>query len=155
VPATREASRYFRSTIRQQGITPAAKSPPSISSRASSCHPEVPLLSRGLFPERPAPRSGTPRVYSVRRRFSAPAHTAHGKPGLCVVCLPAISAFQRYSSHHLLSITAPLSVFTFVSAVSRPGLFNVLGVALLRLGLPTPGLVGSPHVHSSCLAPGR
>jgi hypothetical protein len=65
--------------------------------RASSRHPEVLLPSRGRFPE--GPRSAPLRVYSVRRRLSAPAHSTQRKPGLAmyVVCLPgAISAFQRH-----------------------------------------------------------
>jgi hypothetical protein len=62
VAATRKASDISGRQFASRGrITPAAKSPPSISSRAPSCHPEVLLLSRGRgrFPE--DPRNGTPQ----------------------------------------------------------------------------------------------
>jgi hypothetical protein len=62
-----------------------------------SRHPEVLLLSRGRFPE--GPRNGTPRVYSVRRRFPAPAHGTQEARLLCGV-LPAISTFQRHITQH-------------------------------------------------------
>jgi hypothetical protein len=57
--------------------------------------------------------------------------TAHGKPGLCVVCLRplAIGLFSAIA-HSTSSVLGLLSVFTSVSVVSRPVLFNVLGVAL-------------------------
>jgi hypothetical protein len=41
------------------------------------------------------------------------------------------------------------------SGLRRRVVFNALGVALAAYRLPTPGLVGSPHVHSSCLVPVR
>jgi hypothetical protein len=77
--------------------------------------------------------------------------TAHRKPGLCVVCLPAISTFQRHSTQHLLHYWSPSSFhlvpvcrqlqrayylgFARVRAPEHPGVslpvvFNVLGVAL-------------------------
>jgi hypothetical protein len=60
VAATRKASRYFRSAIRQQAPPPPNRRRLlSISSRATSRHPGVLLLSRGRFPE--GPRTGTPR----------------------------------------------------------------------------------------------
>jgi hypothetical protein len=46
----------------------------------------------GGFPPR------RPRVYSARQHFSAPARSTAVKPGLCVVFLPAIGAFQRHST---------------------------------------------------------
>jgi hypothetical protein len=79
--------------------------------------------------------------------------TAHGKrPSLCVVCLPAISTFQRHSTQHLLHYRSPLSFHFWFRGVP----FRICSthcVWRLRLRPPTPGLVGSPHVHSSCLAP--
>jgi hypothetical protein len=73
--------------------------------------------------------------------------TAHRKPGFCVVCLPAIGAFERHSTQHLLHYRPPFGPVRFGST------YWVCCSGRLRLRLPTPGLVGSPHVHSSCLVP--
>jgi hypothetical protein len=117
--------------------------------RASSRHPGVLLLSRGRVPE--GPRNGTPRVYSVRRRFSAPAHGTHRKPGFCVVCLPAIRAFQRHSTQHFLRYGPPFGFhFCFRSVPS--GLVQRTGCSACGLGYPHQ-VWWAPHVHSSCLAP--
>jgi hypothetical protein len=50
------------------------------------------------------------------------------------VCRP-MELFSAIA-HIISSIAGPLAVFTFVSAVSRPVLFNALGVALSGLGCP-------------------
>jgi hypothetical protein len=90
---------------------------------ASPRHPGVLLLSRGRFsspPPRPRPRNGTPRVCVFRSPtpFSACSqHTAHRKPGLCVVCLPAINAFQRHSTQHLLHCRSPSSPILLLQEV--------------------------------------
>jgi hypothetical protein len=89
-------------------------------------HPEVPLLSRGRFPE--GPRNGTTRVYSVRRRFSAPAHGTQEARLLCGV-LPAISTFQRHSTQHP-SIVDHFPVPSCYCKRSLSVVFNALGVAL-------------------------
>jgi hypothetical protein len=73
-------------------------------------------------------------------------------PGLCVSCLPAISTFQRHSTQHPLHYRPPFGFyFCFRSAPFR--ICSTYWVWRLRVRLPTPGLVGSPHLHSSCLAP--
>jgi hypothetical protein len=63
-------------------------------------------------------------------------------------------------AHSTSSVIGPIPVFTlFYRLPQCPFRFCstywVLGVALVRLRLPTRtrGLVGSPHGHSSCLAP--
>jgi hypothetical protein len=118
-------------------------SPPSIYQAEplhSSCHPEVRsasyalLLSRGRFLE--APRNGTPRVYSVRRRFSAPAHSTREARLVCGVSA-AIGhwAFQRYSSQHLLSFRSPFGFhFCFRSVPS--GFVQRTGCSACGLGHP-------------------
>jgi hypothetical protein len=123
--------------------------------RASSRHPEVLLLSRGRFPE--GPRSGAPPcVFCSPALFSACSqHTGRRKTGFCVVVLPAMGAFQRPSAalaHSASSIIGLLPVFTcFPCAQSTQGcsfrFCSTYWVWRLRLRLPTPGLVGSPHVH--------
>jgi hypothetical protein len=73
---------------------------------------------------------------------------------LCVVCLPAIRASQRHSTHHLLHYRSPFGFhFCFRSVPS--GFVQRTGCSACGSGYPhqTPGLVGSPHVHSSCLIP--
>jgi hypothetical protein len=143
-------------------------------------------LSRGRFPEERkrsphTPRNGAPhvsvsRVYSVFRlptlfsfQFPAPAHTTQeaGSPAYVrVVCLPAISAFQfsvfSTIAHimHVLHYLSPLSPFGFYVCFRSVSSGLVQRTAhwvwRLRLGLPTPGLVGgSPHhAHSSCFLAG-
>jgi hypothetical protein len=66
------------------------------------------------------------------------------------VVLPAIGAFQRPSSQHLLHCWSP-SGFHFCCRSAPSGCVQRTGCS--ACGLPTPGLVGSPHVHSSCLGP--
>jgi hypothetical protein len=69
--------------------------------------PGVLLLARGRFPEaggrrRPLPAAVPPVCIPFADAFQR-LLTAHGKPGLCAVCLPAIRAFaQRHSTQHLL-----------------------------------------------------
>jgi hypothetical protein len=82
------------------------------------------LLSRGRVPD------------SVRRRFSAPAHR-HRKSGFCVVCLPAIRAFQRHSTQHLLHYGSPFGFhFCFRSVPS--GLVQRTGCRCSACGLDYP-----------------
>jgi hypothetical protein len=61
----------------------AFKLPPSLPSRATAPHPEVRLLLRGQFPE--GFWTAPPRVYSGRRRFSAPAHSTREAQLVCGV----------------------------------------------------------------------
>jgi hypothetical protein len=55
--------------------------------------------------------------------------TAHRKPGLCVVCLPAISAFSAIA-HSTSSIVGHFPVPSCSCKKSPSVVFNVLGVAL-------------------------
>jgi hypothetical protein len=73
--------------------------------------------------------------------------TAHG--------MPAISTFQRHSTCHPFHCRSFFG-FHFCFRGVPFQICSTYWVWRLRLRLlPTPGLVGSPHVHSSCLAPVR
>jgi hypothetical protein len=70
-----------------------------------------------------------------------------------VVVLPAIGAFQRPSSQHLLHYWSP-SGFHFCCRGVPSGCVQRIGCSACGLGYPHQVcLVGSPHVHSSCLVP--
>jgi hypothetical protein len=145
VAAARKASRYFRSAICQHSASPRCQITTIYAMQSLLTTPPVRAGSRRP-PHRP------PRVYSVRQRFSAPAHSTRGGQ---IVCggLPAISAFQHHSTHHP-SIVGPLPVFS--CSCSRPfRLCSTHWVWRLRLRPPTHPRYGPPppHVHSSCLAP--
>jgi hypothetical protein len=61
--------------------------------------------------------------------------TAHRKPGFCVVCLPAIGAFQRHSTQHLLHYGPPFGFhFCFRSVPSS--LVQRTGCSACGLGYP-------------------
>jgi hypothetical protein len=156
VPATCEASRCSRST--------------RFASRGQPPPPNRRLLyiKQSLFmpPRTPGcrfPRAdGFPKVPATEPPVCIPFAdafqrllTAHRKPGLCVVCrLPAISAFQHHSTQHLLHYGPPFGFhFCFRSVPSGCVQRSTYWVWRLRLGLTTPGLVGSPHVHISFLVP--
>jgi hypothetical protein len=97
--------------------------------------------------------------------------TAHRKPGLWVVCLPASSAFQRHSTQHLLHYWSPSSFhlvpvcrqlqrayYLVFARVRAPrgvpsGFVQHTGCSACGLGYPHQVWCPPPHVHSSCLAP--
>jgi hypothetical protein len=143
----------------------AAKSPPSMPCRALGPgpllapprHPEVLLLSRaGGFPKVPAPVSPVSVLFAGAFQRLL---TARRKPGLCVVCLPAIGAFQRHSTQLFLHYRSSFC-FHLLPCVPFTGAFQRL--------LPVPGSVpsglvqrtgcsactcGLGYPHSSCLGP--
>jgi hypothetical protein len=113
----------------------------------------VTSLARAV--SRRPPHRHPPCVFRSPTPFSACSqHTGSGKPGLCVVCLPAISAFQRYSTHHLLRCRSPFGFhFCFRSAPS--GFVQRTGCSACGLGYPHQVGWSPPMyiVHSSCLVP--
>jgi hypothetical protein len=93
----------------------------------------VTSLARAV--SRRSPQRHPPCVFRSPTLFSAALLTAHGKPGLCVVCLPAISAFQRHSTQHLLHYRSPFGFhFCFRSAPS--GFVQRTGCSACGLGYP-------------------
>jgi hypothetical protein len=133
---------------RGQGVllTPAAKTKTLLDVRtAAPTAPGVLLLSRGRFPE--GPRIDPPVCIPF-----ASARSQHTWRPVCVWCFCRPLALFGVIAHSISSIIGPLPVFS--CSGSRPfRLCSTYWVWRLRLRLPTPGLVGSPHVHSSCLAP--
>jgi hypothetical protein len=82
----------------------------------------------GWFPE--GPRTD-PRVYSVRQRFSAPAHSTREGQIVRVWCFCRPLALFSAIAHSTSSSTGLLSISSLLSQVaSRPVVFNALGVAL-------------------------
>jgi hypothetical protein len=78
--------------------------------------------------------------------------TTHGKPGLCVVCLRAISAFSRYSTQHLLHYGSPFGFhFCFRSVPS--GFVQRTGCS--ACGLQQPREQGGPLKEMHPIAPRR
>jgi hypothetical protein len=135
-------SRYFRSVLCLRSTGPgesqgrAAKSPPPIPCRAAPPrHPEArsaTSLARAASPrspEAPAQRH-PPCVFRSPTHFSAccSRHTGASPAFVWWVCRP-LELFSAMA-HSISSIMGLLSVFTFVSAMSRPVLFNALGIAL-------------------------
>jgi hypothetical protein len=119
------------------GGAPAAKSPPSmsmsmISSRATKPPPRCYFFRAGSSPKAPAP---VPPVCIPFADAFQRLLTAHGKPSLCVVCLPVISTFQRHSTQHLLHYRSPFSFhFCFRSVPS--GFVQRIGCGACGLGHP-------------------
>jgi hypothetical protein len=125
--ALMSASAYFRllpprlatcssiASIKQSHFTP----PRSVTS----------LVSRaGGFPKAPAP---VPPVCSPFADAFQRLLTAHEKPGVYVVCLPAIRAFQRHSTQHLLHYSQVSFRFSLLFPQCPVRfLFNALGVVL-------------------------
>jgi hypothetical protein len=113
------------------------------------------------------PQRHPPCVFRSPTLFSACSQHTGTDPGLCAVGLPAISAFPRYSTQHLLHCRSPFG-FHFCFAVSRPVWFNALGVALAAWathtrsgGLPpfdskwVPPVGGAPSRHTGTGGAGR
>jgi hypothetical protein len=136
-----------------RGLNPAAK---------CRVYPPMPPLSHP-YRRFPAPDPPPTACIPLASAFQRPA------PGLCVVfrvscfCRPtAIGTFQRHSSQHptpsALALMPPLSVLCPLLLTQSPlaasGCVQRTGCGACGLGYPqTPGLVGSPRAHSSCLAP--
>jgi hypothetical protein len=107
----------------------------------------------GSFPKVPLHRC-PPCVFRSPALFSACSqHT--GSPA-CVWCVCRPLALFSAIAHcrRTSSVIGLHSVFTFVSAVPRSGFIQRTGYSACGLGHPHQvWLVGSPHVHSSCLTP--
>jgi len=112
-----------------------------------------------------------PRVYSVRQRFSAPAHGTRRGQIECGGSAGLSSTFQRHGTQHLLHYWSPSS-FHLVPVCRQlqrayyldfararaprsvpSGFVQRTGCSACGLGYPHQVLVGSPHVHSSLLVP--
>ena len=171
VAAARKASRYFRSVICLRSTQHKVAQP----NRHYLCHaeplratPKCYFFRAGGFPEVPAT---VPPVCILFADAFQRLLTAHRKPGLCKVCLPAISTFQRHSTQHLLHYWPPSSFhlvpvcrqlqrayYLDFARVRAPrgvpsGCVQRTGCSACGLGYPHQVLVGSPHVHSSLLVP--
>jgi hypothetical protein len=107
----------------------------------------------GRFPE--SPRNGTPRVYSVRRRFSAPAHGTQEARLLCGV-LPAIRVRSGQTNPLWTKITPDIAGLAAGSHARRPALNEIRE---FRKTMPRPRrgseLVfgGQRAAKSSCRCP--
>jgi hypothetical protein len=129
---------------------PNYKRRPSCASACSVPPPRPPPASRGRIPE--GPRSAVPPVWIPFADAFQRLLTAHGKPGLCVVCLPAIRAFQRHSTHHFLHYRSPFAFhFCFRSVPS--GFVQRIGCSACGLGHPhqvwwAPPIMYIAHVWS-------
>jgi hypothetical protein len=112
--------------------------------RAPHVAPVLGPHQREIFgaPEQLTGRQQNPRGGKKGPR-SGSVLTAQGKPGLCVVCLPAIRAFQRHSTQHLLRYRSPFGFhFCFRSVPS--GFVQRIGCGACGLGYPHQvWLVGS------------
>jgi hypothetical protein len=106
-------------------------------------------------------------VYSVRRRFSAPAHSTHAEARWSAVVQPAISTFQRHGTQHLLHCRPPSSfhlvpMWPCVDSCSGPVTSYYLDFARVRAprGVPSGfvqrtgcGACGLGHPHQVWWAP--
>jgi hypothetical protein len=99
------------------------------------------------------PRSATSLAREASRRPSnryppcvvrSPALAAHENPGLCVLYLPAIGAFQRHSTQHVLRCRSFRS--SPAPAVVPFGCVQRTGCSACGLGYPHQVLVGFPYV---------
>jgi hypothetical protein len=118
----------------------------SISSRATSRHPEAALLlSRGRFPEGEGPRTGTPPVCSpfadafqrllTAHEARALCQSEHEEPGVCVLYLPAVRCWHFSAPQHTHSMSSITGLRSMSSLLSQEPahpavVFNALGVAL-------------------------
>jgi hypothetical protein len=118
-PATRSAN--F-----QQGENPR---PPNSRWVPDVLTPKAPRA--GGFPKVPAP---TPRVYSVRRGFSAPAHSTRGGEIVCGVSA-GHCALQRLSSQHLLHYWSPSGLHFYFRSVPS-GVVQRTGCGACGFGYP-------------------
>jgi hypothetical protein len=139
VPATREANRYFRPVVRQQGLKTRNPRRPrrqiaAFYIKQSPFMPPRSATSLAQAGSRRPPQRHPPCVFLSPTLFSACSrHTR--SPGFCVVCLPAISAFQRHSTQHLLRYGPPFGFhFCFCSVPS--GLVQRTGCNACGLGHP-------------------
>ena len=108
VAAARKASRYFRSVIFLRSTRPRPQPNRRHLYHAEPLHatPKCYFFRAGGFPKVPA---AAPPVCILFADAFQRLLTAHRKPGLCVVCLLAIIAFQRHSTQHLLHYWSPSS----------------------------------------------
>jgi hypothetical protein len=129
--------------------------------------PKAPRAACRRFPE--GPRTGLIAgcVYSVRRRFSAPAHSTHAEARWSAVVQPAISTFQRHGTQHLLHCRPPSSfhlvpMWPCVDSCSGPVTSYYLDFARARAprGVPSGfvqrtgcGACGLGHPHQVWWAP--
>jgi hypothetical protein len=109
VAAARKASRYFRSVICLRSTRPRSQIA-TIYAMLSLFTPPRSVTSfffrAGGSPKVPAT---VPPVCILFADAFQRLLTAHRKPGLCVVVLPAVDAFQRPSSQRLLHYWSPSS----------------------------------------------
>jgi hypothetical protein len=137
------------------GVAAGCWMPDVLTPKALAQSPPPPVVklelnAEGGFPEVPAPPH--PRVYSVlRQRFLAPARSTREDQVWCAVVLPAIGAFQRPSSQHLLRYWCPSGLHFVLCFRSAPS-GGVQRTRCGACGLGHPHLVWwAPPVHSSCL----
>ena len=164
--AARKTSRYFRSAICQQGITPP---PPNRRHLYHAVPLHAPPCRR--FPE--GPRTDLIVCIPFASAFQRPltAHAERRGQMECGGSTGLSSAFQRHGTQHLLHYWSPSSFYLvpvcrqlqrayyldFARARaprSAPsGVVQRTGCSACGLGYPHQVLVGSPHVHSSRLVP--
>jgi hypothetical protein len=156
VAAARKASRYFRSVICLRSTRPRSQIATIYTMQSLSTRPPRSVASLARAGSRRPPQQYPPCVFRSPTLFSACSQHTGSPYFVWCVCRP-LALFSAIA-HSISSIIGPLSVFTcFPCAHSTrecPVRFgSTHWVWRFRLRLPTPGLVGSPHVHSSCLAP--